>query len=531
MRADVCMITEGSYPYVVGGVSTWVHDLISSMPDISFAVMHIGVSKDLAQEVRYKLPANVVDFRNLYLMESVPFMKMTLRPRRAAWAALEREIQEIVDGKTPSLDHLLDRFSPGRPDALTPYDIFHGKGFWDILVRLYRRHLPTFSFLDYFWTLRFIALPLFRVLYAEVPEASLYHATCTGYAGLLGAIASRRNRSPLIITEHGIYTKVAALGIYVTVSLVWVEMVFLSAAKDYAHVVLAFALGYLTSFLAAQFLGAIYQLNGMVFGFLIGQVLLSALLVQRIFADYRFGQGFNFNFLGHFRTYPTLALIGFTYNLAIWIDKVIMWYSPSGTRIHSVFYTHFPYDSAMFLAYMSIIPTLAVFLLRIETDFFVRYKNYYGSIKARAPLDVIEARRREMTDVLGSALYTVLIYQGTVTAIALLAMPYIVSIIGVDPVYAPVFRVGVVGAFFHAGVLIIMILLLYFDFRGAGLVLATVFLLTNSVFTALTTGMPQWTMGYGYTCSTMLTLGLGVLLLSNRLKRLEYLTFMRQPIR
>jgi len=206
MRADVCMITEGSYPYVVGGVSTWVHDLISSMPDISFAVMHIGVSKDLAGEVRYKLPANVVDFRNLYLMESVPFMKMTLRPRRAAWAALEREIQEIVDGKTPSLDHLLDRFSPGRPDALTPYDIFHGKGFWDILVRLYRRHLPTFSFLDYFWTLRFIALPLFRVLYAEVPEASLYHATCTGYAGLLGAIASRRNRSPLIITEHGIYT-------------------------------------------------------------------------------------------------------------------------------------------------------------------------------------------------------------------------------------------------------------------------------------------------------------------------------------
>jgi len=366
-------------------------------------------------------------------------------------------------------------------------------------------------------------------LYQFNPDAVV--PAFVGSIALTGLVQTVSGAVFLFFADLELPFKVAALGIYVTVSLVWVEMVFLSAAKDYAHVVLAFALGYLTSFLAAQFLGAIYQLNGLVFGFLIGQVLLSALLVQRIFADYRFGQGFNFNFLGHFRTYPTLALIGFTYNLAIWIDKVIMWYSPSGTRIHSVFYTHFPYDSAMFLAYMSIIPTLAVFLLRIETDFFVRYKNYYGSIKARAPLDVIEARRREMTDVLGSALYTVLIYQGTVTAIALLAMPYIVSIIGVDPVYAPVFRVGVVGAFFHAGVLIIMILLLYFDFRGAGLVLTTVFLLTNSVFTALTTGMPQWTMGYGYTCSTMLTLGLGVLLLSNRLKRLEYLTFMRQPIR
>ena len=26
--ADVCLILEGTYPFVLGGVSSWVHDLI-----------------------------------------------------------------------------------------------------------------------------------------------------------------------------------------------------------------------------------------------------------------------------------------------------------------------------------------------------------------------------------------------------------------------------------------------------------------------------------------------------------------------
>ena len=31
-QVDVCIIVEGSYPYVAGGVSSWVHDLIRACP-------------------------------------------------------------------------------------------------------------------------------------------------------------------------------------------------------------------------------------------------------------------------------------------------------------------------------------------------------------------------------------------------------------------------------------------------------------------------------------------------------------------
>lgn len=325
--------------------------------------------------------------------------------------------------------------------------------------------------------------------------------------------------------------KVAALGIYVTVSVIWVEMLFLSAAKDYANIVIAFAVGYLASFFGAQALGAVFKVQGLAIGFLIGQVLLMALLMHRIFAEYRFGQGFNFDFVGHFRVYPTLAFAGVAYNAAIWIDKIILWYSPSGLQIHSYFYTHFPYDSATFLAYVTIVPTLSVFLLRIETDFYMRYKNYYGTILQKAPLDVILQRKREMIDVLRSALYTVLVYQGIVTAGAFIVMPFLVTLIGVDPAYTPIFRVATLGAFFHAGLLVLMILVLYFDFRGTALIVSLVFFLTNFTFTLLTTGMGDWALGWGYTSSCILTLALGVFMLMNRLKNLEYLTFMRQPMR
>jgi glycosyltransferase involved in cell wall biosynthesis len=206
VKTDVCLITEGSYPYVVGGVSTWVHDLLSSLHDISFSLVHIGVSKETGDLPRYDLPKNVLEFHQVHLMDTLAWRGPRIRSKREAWLDLERFIERLIRGDLSGFRDMLERFSPDRPDALTPYDIFHGPEFWEILTRLYREHMGDFSFIDFFWTVRFMVLPLFRIIYADIPEASLYHATCTGYAGLLGVVAGLRNRAPLMITEHGIYT-------------------------------------------------------------------------------------------------------------------------------------------------------------------------------------------------------------------------------------------------------------------------------------------------------------------------------------
>jgi glycosyltransferase involved in cell wall biosynthesis len=55
--------------------------------------------------------------------------------------------------------------------------------------------------------MRSIYLPMFLVLKMNVPQADLYHCVATGYAGLLGAMATHRYGCKLLISEHGIYTR------------------------------------------------------------------------------------------------------------------------------------------------------------------------------------------------------------------------------------------------------------------------------------------------------------------------------------
>ncbi|RYG98032.1 MAG: DUF3492 domain-containing protein, partial [Alphaproteobacteria bacterium] len=62
------------------------------------------------------------------------------------------------------------------------------------------------SFLGYFWAWRTLVGGLFRVLTCPLPQARIYHAVSTGYAGLIGARAAIETGRKTLITEHGIYS-------------------------------------------------------------------------------------------------------------------------------------------------------------------------------------------------------------------------------------------------------------------------------------------------------------------------------------
>jgi len=85
-------------------------------------------------------------------------------------------------------------------------ELFFDRRTWNILVREYRKLGIDDSFIDFFWTWRYSHLPILRLIDAKIPRASLYHAISTGYAGLAGVMARLKYGSPMILTEHGIYT-------------------------------------------------------------------------------------------------------------------------------------------------------------------------------------------------------------------------------------------------------------------------------------------------------------------------------------
>jgi len=66
---DVCLILEGTYPYVAGGVSVCVYDLIRNLPHLNFSIIHLAASGDSVKELKYPIPNNIKEFHEIFLFD------------------------------------------------------------------------------------------------------------------------------------------------------------------------------------------------------------------------------------------------------------------------------------------------------------------------------------------------------------------------------------------------------------------------------------------------------------------------------
>ena len=67
----VCLVLEGSYPYVYGGVSTWMHGCIRAMPEHEFVLWVIGAKAADRGKFVYELPANVAEVHEVFLDDAL----------------------------------------------------------------------------------------------------------------------------------------------------------------------------------------------------------------------------------------------------------------------------------------------------------------------------------------------------------------------------------------------------------------------------------------------------------------------------
>ena len=63
----VCIVAEGCYPYVVGGVSGWINSMIKSFPNIEFILLTIVANRSVRGKFVYELPENLTQVYELYL--------------------------------------------------------------------------------------------------------------------------------------------------------------------------------------------------------------------------------------------------------------------------------------------------------------------------------------------------------------------------------------------------------------------------------------------------------------------------------
>jgi len=199
----ICMVLEGSYPYVPGGVTKWVDELIRSLPEHEFILWTITDKEERFGGFAMELPSNVVEVHENSL-ESALRLRVRKNPNLKLTAEEGKAISHLIRCADPDWRVILHSFSERDRN---PVELFMSKEFLTLLKDFCHEAFPFAGFTDLFWTMRSMFLPLLYLIGRPMPQADMYHSASTGYAGALGALASLRYNKPYIVTEHGIYTR------------------------------------------------------------------------------------------------------------------------------------------------------------------------------------------------------------------------------------------------------------------------------------------------------------------------------------
>jgi glycosyltransferase involved in cell wall biosynthesis len=201
---DVCLVIEGSYPYVTGGVSSWVHRLIQGLDDVRFGIVEVLPDPKYKLVPRYEIPSNVVFRQQVYLFDTQPSRRRFVEPGPELMDRLAHMHQLPQASRCPFVK-TLDQLA--RKAGLGAFQFETARGTWRFLTESYRKKGDDISFIDYLWSWRATHGPMLRLMELELPSARIYHALSTGYAGFVAALARMRHAETLILTEHGIYTR------------------------------------------------------------------------------------------------------------------------------------------------------------------------------------------------------------------------------------------------------------------------------------------------------------------------------------
>jgi len=149
-HVDVLIIAEGTYPYIRGGVSSWIHDLVSNLPELNFGVAFLGSRREDYGEIKYKLPENLVYLTTAYLFQDVEKPKAKeIEGNKEAFESIRKLIYWFKHKGTGDIpaDVLNADF---YEKEITYEDFLYSKRSWEIITEFYAEYAMGSPFIDYF---------------------------------------------------------------------------------------------------------------------------------------------------------------------------------------------------------------------------------------------------------------------------------------------------------------------------------------------------------------------------------------------
>ena len=323
--------------------------------------------------------------------------------------------------------------------------------------------------------------------------------------------------------------------LFVVLSCVWIANILAASLKLYKHVILFYLAGYALIYLVAYFLKD-FGILGLLIAFIIGNSLLFILLFLGIIYYYPSYNRANNRFIrfdafqnSYGKFYWKLGFSGMLYNIAIWVDKVIFWFSPIvGYVVIGKLHASMVYDFPIFLAYLSIIPGMAIFFFRLEVDFAKHYEKFYRAINKHSALSQIKYHKQKMIDAVKRSTQEVLFVQGMFNILLFLSAETIFEVFVLPKLYLPLFYVDVIGVQLQLGFMSILAYLYYLDKQKEALVYTLAFVLLNALLTWVSIQLGPYFYGYGYSVALLILFVSSIRTLNKILQELDYQTFMLQ---
>lgn len=316
---------------------------------------------------------------------------------------------------------------------------------------------------------------------------------------------------------------------------VWNEMIYLTAVKDYKSIVLSFCISMLVGFLLILILILLGYVR--IETFLLAIIIAYGLLMSRytkVLLDYfPKREGSNFSFLRWMGQYRSLVVTGGMLNIGLFSHLIIMYFGPLREQVQGLFFGAPQYDVPALFAFFSLLITTINFITSVEVKFYPKYQQYYGLFNDCGAIKDIEQAEKEMLLVLRQEL----IYAGHKQLFTTMIFIVIVSTVlealplGFTALSASIFRFLCVGYGTYAIANSLMLIQLYFEDYVGALVGAALFGVISSAATIwqILYGETVY-YGVGFFAGAVVFFIAAVIGLQHRTRKLPYYLLARQSI-
>lgn len=334
----------------------------------------------------------------------------------------------------------------------------------------------------------------YSTIFTSVETGGILIAICVAVLGIPFGCAM------YFIGDLPLYYVFVSYLFFAGLSFTFYYMTFITVLKEYGKITYSFLGSLLTGILvviALVYLFDVAIVDAILFGLTISFALIAMLLLVFIKKTFRTHSNNFKELFQYIKKDKWLIMANMFYIWGLYIHNFVFWFlSDYKIIVVNVFISAPDYDMATYLAMLSNISILVIFVVNVETKFHTAYKAYCESIIGAAGKDIRRAKQKMIETLRKETIYIVQL-QIIVNIIVYIAALVVLPKIGIEGVILSMYPVLSVGYMILYLVQCLMIYLFYLDdARGAAFV-GAVFLIGTFLGSLVTVDMPPVLAGLG----------------------------------